>query len=381
MADQGSSLFLTRLTHDARLEIYSHLILPPFDGCQTSTGLFLACRQLQRELDQEGVRQLRIFLDGVGKAEPRRQYSRSSAKEEAEVQEEVGRFGYLSFARPTTVSKTVPIRVKVPFILPKISYHWHHQRHLSSRRAMGCTPPQLNELQREHERQQEVYKAQVTYLLEPLRELHLLHAPSLEIDLVADEATRERIAKDSELFEVDRYFHFFGGPSVRPAALNDTILGLLLTYYVQTLGDNAGYTMMDTSSDWAFNTTTVKVAWDFGPDSTDVSAKDLHRYSCGNFFIFNSGFGQALCTSDRLRGTVQINYDVVRFVRRQVSKLKERVRSARAREPGYMMVNISEEERKLARQESKLRKLGILDVEPVAQQMGRLTGELQERED
>jgi hypothetical protein len=81
MADQGSSLFLTRLTHDARLEIYSHLIL----------------------------RQLRIFLDGVGKAEPRRQYSRSSAKEEAEVQEEVGRFGYLSFARPTTVSKTVPI--------------------------------------------------------------------------------------------------------------------------------------------------------------------------------------------------------------------------------------------------------------------------------
>jgi hypothetical protein len=34
MANPDSSLFLTRLTHDARLEIYLYLILPPLDGCQ-----------------------------------------------------------------------------------------------------------------------------------------------------------------------------------------------------------------------------------------------------------------------------------------------------------------------------------------------------------
>lgn len=42
--------------------------------------------------------------------------------------------------------------------------------------------------------------------------------------------------------------------------------------------------MMDTSGDWGFNTITVKVAWDFGSDLTDVSVEDLQRYSCCNFF-------------------------------------------------------------------------------------------------
>lgn len=76
MADVNACLFLSRLTHDARLEIYSHLILPPFDGSQTSTGLYLACRQLNRELSDEGVRRLRILLDEISKARPWRQYDR-----------------------------------------------------------------------------------------------------------------------------------------------------------------------------------------------------------------------------------------------------------------------------------------------------------------
>ena len=190
--------------------------------------------------------------------------------------------------------------------------------------------------------------------------LHNLHASSLEVELMADEATKTRIARESQLFEdLDKY---------HPPrdALRSTALGRLLNFHVQSLSENAGCAMMDTSGDWAFNTTTVKMAWDFGSDLTDVSAQDLQRYSCGNFFVFNSGSGQALCTPDRLQGTAYIDFDVVRAIGQEVKNMKERIRSARALEPGYILCDISKEESKLARQELKLRKLGILDVEPVA---------------
>jgi hypothetical protein len=239
----------------------------------TSTGLFLSCRQLNRELTKEGVRQPRVLLDEVSKARSQRDGWRE--KEEAEAYGELGGHCYLVSAEPKTVAKTLFICVKVPFMLPEFSYDWYHQ-HYPPRSP--CTPRRLSEFDRDCEQQERAYKIQLRRLLESVKRLHGRYASGLNVELVADEATRTRIARDSQFFEdLDKYRRY-------PGALRNTAFGRLLNFYVQSLGDQAGRAMMDTSGDWGFNTITVKVAWDFGSDLTDVSAEDLQRYSCCNFF-------------------------------------------------------------------------------------------------
>jgi hypothetical protein len=76
---------------------------------------------------------------------------------------------------------------------------------------------------------------------------------------------------------------------------------------------------------------------------------------------------------DRLQGTAQIDFDEVRAIRREVKDLRESSRSVRAR---HTTEEISEDEDNLARQEAKLRRLGVLDIEPVTEQINR-----QERKD
>jgi hypothetical protein len=76
---------------------------------------------------------------------------------------------------------------------------------------------------------------------------------------------------------------------------------------------------------------------------------------------------------DRLQGTAQIDFDEVRAIRREVKDLRESIRSVRAR---HTTEEISEDEDNLARQEAKLRRLGVLDIEPVTEQINR-----QERKD
>lgn len=278
------------------------------------------------------------------------------------MQEELDRHGYLTFAKPTNVSKAVAIHVKVPFMLPKCSYSWHYQKYPA---WSGCTLRRLTEVERDHERQQGIYRSQVRRLLEPLKRLYALNSSSLEVELLADEDTKARVACDCHLFEdLDKYRRY-------PGALMGIALGRLLNIYTQTLGDKASISMMNTSHEWAFNTKTVKVAWDFGLGLTTSPTQGLQRYSCGHFFISNGGVtSRAFCTPDLLKGTAQFDFDMVKAVRREIKDLKETIRKVRAREPGNTLWNISEEETKLARQETKLRKLGVLEVEPVAEQTG-----------
>lgn len=76
---------------------------------------------------------------------------------------------------------------------------------------------------------------------------------------------------------------------------------------------------------------------------------------------------------DRLQGTAQIDFDEVRAIRREVKDLRESIRSVRAR---HTTEEISEDGDNLARQEAKLRRLGVLDIETAAEQINR-----QERKD
>lgn len=76
---------------------------------------------------------------------------------------------------------------------------------------------------------------------------------------------------------------------------------------------------------------------------------------------------------DHLQGTAQIDFDEVRAIRREVKDLRENIRSVRA---CHTTEEISEDGDNLARQEAKLRRLGVLDIETAAEQIDR-----QERKD
>lgn len=77
-------------------------------------------------------------------------------------------------------------------------------------------------------------------MLEPLRILHALHASNLEVELLAGEVTKRRIASDSMLIKnLGKYCQLVG-------SIEDTVLGYLLNFCMQRLGEQAGSFMMST---------------------------------------------------------------------------------------------------------------------------------------
>ena len=60
---------LLGVAYEIRLAIYSFLTLPPLEECTEIGGLFLSCRQLKLEIEQEATpgRHLRLRLEKMEK--------------------------------------------------------------------------------------------------------------------------------------------------------------------------------------------------------------------------------------------------------------------------------------------------------------------------
>lgn len=198
--------FFDRLPYDTRLELYSCITLPPFDVWSDYAGLWLSCRRLYKEVDREGMRQLRLYLQSIsvcGSITSDRDRTPESLSDDGAEQHL-----NLDFEASSSIFGFSPIGVKVPFLLPPVEHDWQLQERPprmcgNSLRAIMRKGPHNRAYQKmmargEYSRQKELYKQRVNSLFEPIGKLHRLHA-NIKIHLVADRSTATRITEEATL--------------------------------------------------------------------------------------------------------------------------------------------------------------------------------------
>jgi hypothetical protein len=221
-----------------------------------------------------------------------------------------------------------------------------------------------------------LYKKHVSHLLGPVRQLHKLHV-NLEIHLVASESTANRINADTRLEQDVRYFYLVssaadatgGGPLHRDSTtrtLASTVLGRLLDMYVSQLREQSCAEMRCWSEDWAFNTKTIDLIWDFASLCSDVDRQDLWRPIDG-FKSCEGILGRISSTEDRRKGRTRISFDIKSYTQNILIHIKKNVRMVtlmarmRTESPsdGLRDRNLA----RLAQTREKLHKLGVAEGE------------------
>jgi hypothetical protein len=355
MATPQPDSFLLRLTHDVRLDIYSHIILPPFDGCRDYAGLFRACRQLKEEVDREATRQLQIYLHKISKDEQ----ANSSDDSSAEVNGgEMGHHHSLEFINTSTVLGNPIVGVKVPFLLPPIAHDWHYQKYpLRFGCGVAYSSQPLSKYQIasiERDRQEGVYGKYIKQLLMPIRQLHKLHLTSIDIELIVDKNIATRIAEDTALDKrLDKY---------RPQSLLEaTVIGRLLQIYMRRLSDQGFFDMAGSTKDCAFNTRIINVAWNFGSQKTTILQANYKSPTA----LWEGISSQVSSSEDHRKGVVQVMFNVEDYLQREISDDKRRLRIMETRERMGVCERDQEWINKLrsglAKNREKLQKLGFAE--------------------
>lgn len=194
MALSAHDLPLQGLPYDVRLELFSHMILPPFDGCQDYAGLWLSCRQFFEEADSAGRTRLQMYANCI-----------SRASEKADSEDAAGHSSgddaadpSLEILVPASVCGRPIIVVKVPLLLPPQEHDWHLQEPPPTMcgtwlvRLLGTPGPDRDEYyaardkRQECLKQEEMYKQRVERLLGSIGDLHNLYA-RVEIHIGANE--------------------------------------------------------------------------------------------------------------------------------------------------------------------------------------------------
>ncbi|KAJ4985681.1 hypothetical protein SVAN01_08856 [Stagonosporopsis vannaccii] len=345
--------FFDRLPYDVRLELYSCITLPPFDGWSDYVGLWLSCRRLYKEVDREGTRQLRLHLQSIsvcGSIKSDRDWTNRFSDDGAEQRLS------LDFEASSSIFGFPPISVKVPFLLPPVEHDWHLQKPPpricgNGVRAIlrkGPHDPAYQKMMTrwEHGRKEELYKQRVESLLEPIGKLHRLHA-NIKIHLIVNESTATRINEEATLYKQIVF---------RPE-LASTALGRLLDTYVHQLSDQSSERMRCWSEEWAFHTQTIDMAWNFTSHDPDVREQHQWRPHYGGDECRENKLSY---TRDRREGTVHMTFDVGTYVQRRYSEVRhqieEMIAKGRAESDWEMLGRFKET---LSQNEKKLRKLGI----------------------
>lgn len=315
MALQANDLSLQGLPYDVRLELFSHMILPPFDGCQEYAGLWLSCRQFYEEANLEGKRQLKKYADSVSRTpdnvDPEGIPVHSSGDEAADPNIEILIPHSLVYARPIIV-------VNVPFLLPPQEHDWQFQkppprmcgnglRHLLAkpgprRDAFNVAQNKRNECSR----QQEMYRQRVIRLLGSIADLDNLYA-RLEIHIIArDDAAN--IVKGTK----------FNRRLDSAERLESLVLGKMLKTYLDCIRSESWVRMQRWSQGRAFHVTQIDVTWNFG--TTDPTA---HRVQdpWGSFGCIptpTNSRARAEYTADRREGFGHISFDIKAFLQLQL---------------------------------------------------------------
>ena len=364
------SLFLDRLTHDVRLAIYTYFVLPPFSGCRDYRGLSLSCRQLCNEMNQEGTRQLRIFLQDISRTCVAKFTGDGSIQRNAQSSVYEDHCLHLQVEEPTSVLRLVVLFVRLPFILPPIEHDWYLQPplrtlrtdregnscHISHRPQTEMPPSEISGSQdaiRRHQGrirprqyatqhpppqvwrlpitvrrhptshivQQSRYAMHIKQLLTPIEVLHELHA-DIQIQLTADKETVARISQELMLYS---NLNLETGYK-----LDSTALGWLLEMYMNHLKQRCLHKIGARRRDWAFHTRAMNIVWDLTSPCPIWPMSQLPKSNWRPRTKPNTNFDchecQLLCTDDCREGMVQLKFDVEKAVRSKLDFAEKRLR-------------------------------------------------------
>lgn len=351
---------LVGLPCDIRLEIFSHMILPPFDGYGDYAGLWLSCRAFYEEADREGGRQLSMYLRSINKTDSVQHSSCVTSEDSLDYDET---WPVAELVAPASVFGLPVINIRVPFMLPLDKHDWYLQK--PPKRMCGTgqqtllrTPgPRrdryLAECQKREEcdSQERIYTAHVEKVLDPLNYLHSLHA-KIEIHLIADEGLMRTIGKTK----------MYTWSLKHGMELDSTVIGKILDVYVRQLGKQGFNRMQRWSDDWAFHAETIDLKWNFALAKKEEIEYCEHEWCVRNFWESRAyPKAQARYSTDRREGSVQIHFDVRGYVEKETRDAKTRLATLLAGD----MLDWDEAEHCMLKEEVaqnrlKLQKLGIM---------------------
>jgi hypothetical protein len=409
--------FLDRLTHDVRLAIYAYVVLPPFSGCRDYRGLSLSCRQLCDEIDQEGTRQLRIFLQDISRTGIVKFAGDGLLQSNAQSSIQVDHCLHLQFEEPTSVLGPVVVFVKVPLTLPPPEHDWYLQSPLrtlrtdregnsqhtfhrpptemlrseisgsqnATRRNQGricprqhATPHTLPHVWHlpitvrrhpgSHIGQQSIYAVHIKELLTPIEALHQLHA-NIQIQLTADEETVARISQELLLYS---------NHDLKPGyKLDSTALGWLLEMYITHLKQRYLHNIGVRRREWAFHTRAMDIVWNLTSPCPVRPMSQVPQSSWRRRTKPNTSHDchecQLLCTDDCREGMVRLKFDVEKAVRTKLTFAEERLREMESERQEGVEAYIERLEYDVFFQKEKLSVLGVAGYE--------LAGSQEEREE
>lgn len=361
MDNAQPSLFLTRLTLDARFAIYSYIVLPPFAGCQDYAGLWLSCRRLYDEIGSVGARQLQIQLQKLS--------NDILADESEHIGGQADTTKSLEFVAPATVLGASAIRVNCPFELPPPEDDWYYQEFIPKRlskrpRTYFESPRPLTEdviANRKRHEQARIYVQSIGRLYTGVRTLHVFRM-DIEIHLLSDESTARRIAEDTTLC-LERF---------EPGLLASTILGRLIAMHAKSIADHCRWYLWKWMEDCTFNTQTFNIKWNFATQCSEVQRqaewKPVQQRSLDKIC------SRASYTEDRRAGTVQFHVDVVGSIQNQIMKAKRHIKQEMAKKreneqtmSGMMLEGINRRtaghRRRLALYRQRLQTRGLAESE------------------
>lgn len=299
-------LSLLGLPYDVRFEIFSHMALPPFDGCQENAGLWLSCRQLREDVNREGLRRLRIYAQEVLKI-PRKvkgDDAPGGGPDDGETHPSP------ELLMPASIHGKPVIGVNIPFLLIPREHYWHlHElprrsgRHGMDQYHLSPGPERDRYLAEQAKRRQYI-KQEITYiqridkLLGSIEDLHGLYA-KIEIYLVANEG-EANFATDpihSQSLHNDERLSCIG-------------LGKVLEVYMRRIRHQSLNRMKLLRDGRAFHATTLDARWDFGSEDPNNRREQDSWGSVTGRRSASYCNAQAEYTADRKEGSVQMKFDV-----------------------------------------------------------------------
>lgn len=355
---QGNA-FLDTLTHDVRLAIYARIVLPPFEGCREYLGLPFSCRQIYNEIDHEGTRRLRMFLQDVCRTSIAKHEDDRPLQEAAWVSDSMGGYLQLQFKEPTSVLRPVVVFIKVPFTLPPTGHDWYlqpqirtlrtdrdgasnyilHRPRIEVSRTKAISSHEIAARYQSHYTgqprplvwhqpitiqhhpasriaQQRRYATHIEDLLKPIEVLHRLHA-DIQVQLTVDEETVARISQELVL-------HSTPDPE-SSYALDSTALGWVLELHMNYFKERSARMISARRRNWAFNTRTMDIVWSMTSSAPIWPLPQLPQSHWSPREVPNTRFGhqncheyQLICTDDCREGMVRLQFHIKKAVQFQL---------------------------------------------------------------
>jgi hypothetical protein len=273
--------------------------------------------------------------------------------------------GKLQFAKPATALGNPVIRVKVPFFLPPDEQEWHFGEYHDTLfdNPTGCQnyPSDAEDVEDVDKAdsfgQRAAYRFRVGQMLAPICQLHKLHLKSINIEFVATENAAAKIIDDPKLEQTI--------PDGR--GLYITVLGQLIETYIEKLREQCLHlpnVMIDTGEDWAYNTFTINIAWNFGLQKEAITQGN-HGPRLQTVMRCGAVLVDMLFATDRRNGGAVIEIDLKGFARKQRKEIKERLQGFREIfEFGYdAYIGIDHETQAIRELRKLMHKIGVVEEE------------------